>query len=524
MNGKSSFLTKPFSNLSHRARVILWLRLTTSFLALIFSIILLKAETINLPVSVVNCESTKVAAALYDTLKKSSSAQNSFITTSEIKLLASYIENQIEGTPEKLIQGLHNWCSMGYVSVGINHEQLDQINQENLFQIDTIHPHENVTINCHSSSHKDILDYRNQLSKIGLNIILAYAYDADFSKSDTKSQITYSSNNSANNEVYKRLLQKWKRIANKYETLVAISIGFEVFLLIGLLLYYSQKHPDNQHRSVFTLWIRNGFAVISTVNMLLAIAGVTYLFSLLSAFKNTVENELSSFGVSAERGTGYIVILIFWLCFTVGIFVEVAGPIWFNPRIKKFESTAQKENKTVPKFQPICSSSPRDNTINESYTGHQYDDNLHFNDYEMDSITAQDNPFGSESESETLIKAEAFKEQNFTENQRTLIFDSDSSLASRVTTTLLSDSNREDSAHQNVNDANLSSFSRLTNSNTLRSNSELLYSQRKPPPLSLKAPAHQPSRSLLADLSLVPMSPILLSHGEKGERDNAEGT
>lgn len=526
-NGIIQLFQRPFSNLSRRARIILWLRLVTLVLAIVFSTILLTADTFTLPVSIVHCEGAQVAAGLYDTLKKTSTAQNSFITTSEIKLLASYIERQIEGTPEVLMEGLNSWCSLDYTYAGIDYEQLDQNDGDHVFRMDQIHSHKNLTVSCHSSGKIQTFDYRSQLSEIGLNIILAYAYNADFSSDDTKSQITHSSSPYAASKSYKRSLQHRENLAKKHQILIPISIGFEASILLGLFVYYAKRKPSERDDSGIAFWIKNVFAVAATVNMLLSIASVNYLFWLLSALAHSVNDELSSYGVSLEYGTGYIVVLIFWLCSTVGVFVEWSGPVWCNPRIKRAKTNARESviSNKGPQSSRASRHSLLSDTVDDEY-GDEDDPFFDSDEYEMDSITGQINPF--ESESEVDATAKSLKKEKSTILRTNSVADTESSFNLRSDTSLR-DLNKQATNEEN-HGINLQGPSNSTKLNTFRSKSEQLLAQRKPPSSSLTV-STQPSykRSTVSDSGLVPMSPIIMSHQSnvlppKGKRDASKGT
>ncbi|GAV26840.1 hypothetical protein PMKS-000296 [Pichia membranifaciens] len=104
--------------------------------------------------------------------------------------MAEYIETQIKDTPEGIRSGLFNWCSVSYDTPDLDY--LDESDFGDLVLEDEHHP-ENMTISCEAYDKHYVFDYRGELSDIGLNIILAYAYTADFqdSQSSTLSETAY---------------------------------------------------------------------------------------------------------------------------------------------------------------------------------------------------------------------------------------------------------------------------------------------------------------------------------------------
>lgn len=348
--------------------------------------IIINCNASRLPLLTLSCKHVELAKGLFDTLKDTFDDKNKFLTTSEIKILAQYIGNHIENTPELIKSGLYNWCfetyasaaltyydigNNGYFSEGLEYFDDDDSDDDMSF---TKYRH-NVTITCLPASKDYVFDYRSELSYIGLNVILAYAYDAKFQQD--LSSIAYTADTA-----YTKKIQKSRGRNYEFVIIVIITIALGSLQLACTFFYYASKYYQNNEKPSeilvqengestlvespnkksinndknLSLWYKNFFAITSLANLILVYAGFIDIITHLADIRSTIHRELFSFGISVHLGIKFVSLVIVWLIFTLAVFLLWAGPVWFDRSIKKVYPDDSKHNNHFDENLPFLKS------------------------------------------------------------------------------------------------------------------------------------------------------------------------
>lgn len=472
----------PFVNLTIRARVIFALRLCTLLIAIVLGFVIIDGDADSSPLLVLHSSRTSLARGLYDSLKETFSGEKNFLTTSEIKVLAEYIETQIKDTPEVIRSGLSDWCSVSYSSPEFHYYQ-DSDFEYPVFKDDK-HP-KNATIVCSDYDRSYVFDYRGELSEIGLNIILAYAYTADFqdSQSSTLSDTTYVPDAS-----YSKSLKHRQKAVHQFFVVMIMSIVVQMLMFFGTFIYYGLR-KDATDDSKVSIWIKNLFAVFSAFNWILAFIAFISIFSQMRTIVRAVKDELSTYGIYMQCGPKFVSMMIVWFCFSTLTFALWAGPVWFNRSLKKNQEDEQQQ---IPL--------PMD----------AYDYNYNYN-YNYENDNDYDDDFGNIAQSHT----ENTEDENYNSEDHhssrsintTDSFENNEKISdTRASTHIWSASSSQDRANPFENpfassDASLTPAEK--NSifhNTAFLRSDELYNRRRPPLLN---------QLTLDNEHLIPMSPIV---------------
>lgn len=331
----------PFVNLSTRAKVIFAFRLFSLMVSVVMGVMLLTSNSSHFPILVLNCKHSDLATGLYDALKKTSTEQNNLMTTSEIKLLATYIEDHIKGTPQEIKSGINDWCAVTFNENNFFYSggDMDGAIYELPNQDDTSDSH-NVTVKCWDNVEGYTFDYRGQMSDIGLNIILAYAYSANFESHEN--QISDSYYEYVPDKKYQKQLKSQSRITQQYSIMLTATLCFQGIMFLFTFVYYSLR--GNQMDDEKISWIpKNIFALVSTLNLIMCYAAFLTIFLDMHNIQNQVKSQLSTFGITAKYGVSFVSLSVVWLCASMIVFALWAGPVWCNRTVKK-----QLKNDQIP--------------------------------------------------------------------------------------------------------------------------------------------------------------------------------
>lgn len=323
----------PFVNLGKRAKTIFAIRLCTLVVSIMFGSVIIGQNADRFPIFVLYCDRSNIAVGLYTALKDTFSGENNFVTTSELKILAEYIEDHIEDTPQFIKCGLFGWCSINYSYE--NYWQGFDFDGSNsgLAANGKHHSNYNITTSCQPYGSSYVFDYRSELSDIGLNIILAYAYTADFQTGDSSS---ISDTVYVPDSTYKKTLKSRKNAVYRFIVLSILVISLEALMFVGSFVYYSLRGNSTDDSKVPS-WVKHLFAVISTTICILAYIAFIIIFLQMRFVQENVSEELSAYGIYTKFGRKFVTFMIFCLVFATFNFTLWAGPVWFNRSIQKKE-------------------------------------------------------------------------------------------------------------------------------------------------------------------------------------------
>ena len=326
----------PFVNLSRRAKFIFALRQTTLLVCLLLGTALLIHNALRLPYLILNFKHSDLASGLYDAIKTSSNRQPNLMMASEIKLLASYISSEIQGTPEKIEANIFGWCSINYNSVydvpdmdqDITSAWVESFNEEGT---------NNITVVCSSNGGNDIFDFRGQLSQVGLNSILSYAYSASFRTDD---QLSTNTNSYIPDERYVNLMKQRDSYVHRYRSFIIATAVLQMLLFFYTFFYYSLRGNNMDDEKIH--WVPKNIAAVSAaIIYLLTILSFAIIISIMLFTKKDVQNELSSFGIYVNYGSKAVGLLITWLVLTTLFFLLWSGPVWCNRSVRRKEISNQ---------------------------------------------------------------------------------------------------------------------------------------------------------------------------------------
>ncbi|KAI5961256.1 ECM7 [Candida pseudojiufengensis] len=314
-------LNKPFHNLSTQERALLILRLGTAFLSIACFLVLLIGPIFSnsFNISRINCAHLDVAYGLYKSLRTSVVSAPSILgggenylsgnslTNSEITLLTDYAESQVAGAPQYCLTTLWRWCYGNYDS----HETIGRQGQRITVKVNEI-------VTCVKNK-KYVFDYRTQLEEIGLQSILAYAYQGQISN-----ETDYDKSIAKRNHTFQLALNA-----------IIFSDCVQFFLICAIFVVYSNRKQAKDLSRVpsFILHILSIFAVMSFCSSIIGSALIT---NLLKITNDEISSKLGDFGVYFERGSSWFTAL--WLS-TVGCTISMlswAFPMWCaNPPEEK---------------------------------------------------------------------------------------------------------------------------------------------------------------------------------------------
>jgi hypothetical protein len=301
--------------------------------SIIFGGLILGYNANTLPLTILNCRHTDLASGLYGALKTSTNDYRNFMTAAEIKLLASYIENQIQNTPEQIKMGLYSSCSINYNNQDFQFP--DDIDfMDSAYKLVPLDINQlNITIKCFPRSENTAFDYRGDLSRIGLNIILSYAYNAVFQNDQTQNQISNSNFEYVSDTGYRDLLKARGRALDNYIALVATTVAIEVVMFLGSFIYYSLRGNEMDDSKV-PIIIKNIFAVLGAAVLLITFSAFILIVCEVTAVQDDVEFELSTYGIYLKYGVKFMIISVFWVIFAFICFALWSGPVWCNRSMK----------------------------------------------------------------------------------------------------------------------------------------------------------------------------------------------
>lgn len=302
------------SELNPFDRMMLWMRIITSMLIMIF-VLILTACTAKYPASLyigkLDTSSSDILRGLFDKLStsvvgaKSSGINNGVgLTTSEIYLLTAYVDYQVQNVPQFITSSIYGQCSTWFsVNDTVNVTGASSSAKNSV-----------MTNKCQYIGPSYMLNYRDLLIELGLGIVLSYAYGYENEdgtlNSDNPEAISFSHYmiDAKNNKV---------KMVN---LLYAVGILECVTFAIIIAFYIIRNNPNKQNKSRVLVHI------ISLLKLVIFICTVvvTVNFTIIVLnLRKKINNELDSFGFSFHIGIAWFVCI--WLFVS---FATVSCLVW----------------------------------------------------------------------------------------------------------------------------------------------------------------------------------------------------
>ncbi|GME90099.1 unnamed protein product [Ambrosiozyma monospora] len=315
-------LEKPFVNLTPRARVLQSLRLGTSFLTLVGLLLLyfLPYMTHNVFVAKLDCSHADVSNGLFSSLSSSVNSDgeiSSGLTTSEIELLVDYVENEVKTAPQVITSNLRNWCFGSYNSTETYDHYQESFTQSRIM---------NYHMQCTKTDSNYVFDYRGELSTIGLNILLSYAYSTSDVSSDRQA-ITSSTKLYSPDAEYSAILKLRKSLNQSVFFMIVGGITVHGFMLLMGIIYYGNRGLKKDDQSMPN-YIKQLYGYLASFTFLTILGAIVIQTYIITTVKSDVKSQLGSFGLSVHRGGIWFSIgwVVSFLSFVSA--VSWGGPVW----------------------------------------------------------------------------------------------------------------------------------------------------------------------------------------------------
>ncbi|OWB59799.1 hypothetical protein B5S29_g663 [[Candida] boidinii] len=324
-------LKKPFVNLTPRAKILQRVRFLSLFTSIILVICLTGVQfaSHNLYVARLDCTHVDVSNGLFKALKSSVNSKlksnddsnravdSSDLTASEILILSKYTEEQVQNAPQFIYSNLMNWCFGSYES-NLKQEGDSYSEEENDKKI--------TFLQCTKKDNHYVFDYRGELSTIGLNIILSYAYGTTDSSSSDEEAITSNSEYIPDKD-YLTVLNIRRKLMSAVPSMFFFSIAINTVMIILGLVYYGNRGFAKDDHSM-PGFIKHIFGVLSLVSFGLVLVAVTLTTAMTTNIRSTVKKELGDFGLSVHLGADWFSVA--WVAVAVSTiaFLSWGGSFW----------------------------------------------------------------------------------------------------------------------------------------------------------------------------------------------------
>ncbi|KAG0661438.1 hypothetical protein C6P45_001372 [Maudiozyma exigua] len=232
------------------------------------------------------------------------------LTTAELYILTAYSSAQVSNIPQYITISLYGTCSTYYTTLDdFDDDWYDY--QSNMQTNDNIHFERNSTVirRCSREGFDYVLDYREILTTLGLDIVLDYAYGA----SDGAGSII--------GGTYEKYIQRMKKNKKQYLVLFIVVIFFQIIASTLTCWYYYIKGRYISMAREKTL-----LHIITFLSFCVFVMGLVSLMDLVwlnYSFQSKIRDELKSFGFEYELGVSFFVCL--WI---VVFFMTVSCMAW----------------------------------------------------------------------------------------------------------------------------------------------------------------------------------------------------
>lgn len=305
----------PFRNLSTQGRILQVIRLFTCCVTLSLIIASLLGSLVNRDIYIarINCAHLDVARGLYKTLRNSVSSTSSVInsgndvlpvdsslTNSEISILTYYAESEVANAPQYIVTSLWSWCYGNYNTT----EHVDK------YGVVHIHKHNDV-LTCSKSTKRYIFDYRRELEMVGLDGILAYAYQSS----------------DINDKLYERTVSERNKKYKLVPSGLIFSASSQLVVLVFGYVLYSNRGPEKDLDKI-PIFLLNIIALISVASFISIAVSAGIVTNLLIQIRGEIKSNLGSYGIALH--VGRIWVLLIWVAFVFSFFSMMSWtfPLW----------------------------------------------------------------------------------------------------------------------------------------------------------------------------------------------------
>ncbi|KAG5416688.1 ECM7 [Candida metapsilosis] len=308
-------LTSSISTLSKEEKALFSLRLISSCTAIVMISIMLIGPIIvkSFYITRVNCSHLDVSRGLYNSLKSSVGAAPSVLgvgsgdyvpmgtslTSSDIQLLADYAEQSVGSSPQYCLTSLWHFCAGNYdtyLANGTDGVQIVQIRNNRMTCMDN----------------KGIaFDYRTQLLAVGLESILAYAYQTRLVKDGT----------------YERHIDERENRFKMAINAMIFTVCVQVVILFALLVIYSNRGPTKDLSRIPNI-VLHVISILSVMGFCSSIIESAMITNLIQLTKSEVKSGLGDFGVSFTSGPAWMTFMWLSSAFCILSMASWALPMW----------------------------------------------------------------------------------------------------------------------------------------------------------------------------------------------------
>lgn len=307
--------TLSISTLSKEEKFLFSLRLSSTCLAIVTILIMLIGPVVvkSFYITRVNCSHLDVSHGLYNSLKNSVGAATSILgvgegsyvpmgtslTSSDIKLLTDYAEEQVGEAPQYCLTSLWRFCFGNYDTYTINGTDGEDLIRKR-----------NESLTC--TGNKGIaFDYRTQLLSIGLQSILAYAYQTRLYKDDT----------------YERHINQREHRFKLAINAMIFTVCVQAVLLFALIVIYANRGPTKDLSRIPNV-VLHVLSVLSVMGFCSSIIELALITNLINLTTNEVKSKLGDFGVSFASGPAWMTFMWLSSAFCAITMASWALPMW----------------------------------------------------------------------------------------------------------------------------------------------------------------------------------------------------
>lgn len=259
----------------------------------------------------VNCSRLDVSRGLYNSLKNSVGAATSILgvgdgsyvpmgsglTSSDIQLLTDYAEEQVGEAPQYCLTSLWRFCFGNYDTYSVNGTNGEEIIRRR-----------NELLTCIGNS-GIAFDYRSQLLSIGLQSILAYAYQSRLYTDET----------------YDRFINEREKRFKLGINAMIFTICVQAVLLFALLVIYANRGPTKDLSRIPNI-VLHVISILSVIGFCSSIIELALITNLINLTTSEVKSKLGDFGVSFTSGPAWMTFM--WLS---SVFCAIAMASWALP-------------------------------------------------------------------------------------------------------------------------------------------------------------------------------------------------
>lgn len=299
---------RPFTNLNSLEILVQWLRLISSGMVILLSgLVCLAPFTFpkSMYMSKLDAFSADITQGLFDVLRLNmetaslTSINNGVgLTTSELVILTEYTAQQVRSSPQYIVVSLYGRCDCTFTT----EQMMDS--KGRLYQVQN----STTMCDCIDTGSDYIFDYREVLSKLGLGIILDYAYSKDGSRMGLSTSYSKYINSLRSRKV---------TVTNLLYAIFVIEL---VKFCVTFWYYYIKGRFLNIFLEQFLVHTLSIFSLTVFICGLTSVISLAWLNYTVQA---RIKSELQSFGFSYHLGASWFTCL--WM---LAFFVSLSCFVW----------------------------------------------------------------------------------------------------------------------------------------------------------------------------------------------------